>query len=105
MGIVFSRGRRTPVTILGVTALLIRLLGRISFSCLFPAPWHFSLSSQALPRLLIPSFRQLLFLGLLLCLVGLLYLLLASGKGHVSWIREENHFHRLYRLKRLPGAS
>uniref|UniRef100_G3P9F9 nucleoside-triphosphate phosphatase n=1 Tax=Gasterosteus aculeatus aculeatus TaxID=481459 RepID=G3P9F9_GASAC len=94
MGIVFSRGRRTPVTILGVTALLIRLLGRISFSCLFPAPWHFSLSSQGLPRLLIPSFRQLLFLGLLLCLVGLLYLLLASGKGHVSWIREENHFHR-----------
>ncbi|KAM8885717.1 ectonucleoside triphosphate diphosphohydrolase 4 isoform 2-T2 [Spinachia spinachia] len=69
-------------------------MGRISFSCLFPAAWHFSLSSQGLPRLLTPSFRQLLFIALVLCLIGLLYLLLASGKGHVSWIREENHFHR-----------
>uniref|UniRef100_A0A3P9C6F3 Ectonucleoside triphosphate diphosphohydrolase 4 n=1 Tax=Maylandia zebra TaxID=106582 RepID=A0A3P9C6F3_9CICH len=37
---------------------------RISFSCLFPASWHFSLSSQVLPRLLIPSIRQLLFISL-----------------------------------------
>ncbi|TNN74292.1 Ectonucleoside triphosphate diphosphohydrolase 4 [Liparis tanakae] len=69
-------------------------MGRISFSCLFPAPWHFSLSSQVLPRLLVPSLRQLLFIGLVLCLIGLLYLLLVTGKGHARWIREENHFHR-----------
>lgn len=69
-------------------------LDRISFSCLFPAPWHFSLSSQVLPRLLVPSLRQLLFIGLVLCLIGLLYLLLVTGKGHASWTREENHFHR-----------
>ncbi|XP_031160957.1 ectonucleoside triphosphate diphosphohydrolase 4 isoform X1 [Sander lucioperca] len=69
-------------------------MGRISFSCLFPAPWHFSVSSQVLPRLLTPSLRQLLFLVLLLGLIGLLYLLLVSGKGHGGWIREENHFHR-----------
>ncbi|KAF3850736.1 hypothetical protein F7725_012508 [Dissostichus mawsoni] len=37
--------------------------------------------------------RQLLFIGLLLGLIGLLYLLLLS-KGHASWLREENHFHR-----------
>uniref|UniRef100_A0A8C3ACW3 nucleoside-triphosphate phosphatase n=1 Tax=Cyclopterus lumpus TaxID=8103 RepID=A0A8C3ACW3_CYCLU len=53
----------------------------ISFSCLFPAPWHFSLSSQVLPRLMVPSLRQLLFIGLVLCLIGLLYLLLVTGKG------------------------
>ncbi|XP_010794943.1 ectonucleoside triphosphate diphosphohydrolase 4-like [Notothenia coriiceps] len=68
-------------------------MGRISFSCLFPASWHFSLSSLFLPRLLTPSLRQLLFIGLLLGLIGLLYLLLLS-KGHASWLREENHFHR-----------
>ncbi|AWP06865.1 putative ectonucleoside triphosphate diphosphohydrolase 4 [Scophthalmus maximus] len=58
------------------------------------ASWHFSLSSQVLPRLLVPSLRQLLFIGLVLGLIGLLYLLLATGKGHASWIRKENHFHR-----------
>ncbi|TMS03146.1 Ectonucleoside triphosphate diphosphohydrolase 4 [Larimichthys crocea] len=69
-------------------------MGRISISCLFPASWHFSLPSQVLPRLLVPSLRQLLFIGLVLCLIGLLYLLLVAGKGHASWIRKENHFHR-----------
>lgn len=67
---------------------------RISFSCLFPASWHFSLSSQVVPRLLLPSLRQLLFISLVLCLMGLLYLLLVTGKGQASWIRKENHFHR-----------
>lgn len=67
---------------------------RISFSCLFPASWHFSLSTQVLPRLLIPSIRQLLFSGLVLCLIGLLYLLLVSGKGYANWIGKESHFHR-----------
>uniref|UniRef100_A0A3P8P2U1 nucleoside-triphosphate phosphatase n=1 Tax=Astatotilapia calliptera TaxID=8154 RepID=A0A3P8P2U1_ASTCA len=54
---------------------------RISFSCLFPASWHFSLSSQVLPRLLIPSIRQLLFISLVVCLIGLLYLLCPSKHG------------------------
>uniref|UniRef100_A0A3B3D9V1 nucleoside-triphosphate phosphatase n=1 Tax=Oryzias melastigma TaxID=30732 RepID=A0A3B3D9V1_ORYME len=69
-------------------------MGRISFSCLFPASWHFSLSPQLLPRILIPSFRQLIFISLVFCLIGLLYLVLVIGKGHVSWIARENHFHR-----------
>lgn len=67
---------------------------RISFSCLFPASWHFSLPSQVFPRLMLPSPRQLLFISLLICLIGLFYLLLVSGKGHVNWTRKENHFHR-----------
>ncbi|XP_014859294.1 PREDICTED: ectonucleoside triphosphate diphosphohydrolase 4 isoform X2 [Poecilia mexicana] len=69
-------------------------MGRIGFSCLFPASWHFSLSSQVLPRLLTPSFRQLLFIGLVLCLIGLLYLLLVAVNTHTSWTGEENPFHR-----------
>ncbi|XP_036000350.1 ectonucleoside triphosphate diphosphohydrolase 4-like isoform X2 [Fundulus heteroclitus] len=69
-------------------------MGRIGFSCLFPASWHFSLSSQVLPRLLSPSLRQLLFVGLALCLIGLLYLLLVSAKTRTSWIGEEAPFHR-----------
>lgn len=67
---------------------------RISFSCLFPAAWHFSLPSQALPRLLVPSLRQLILIGLVFGLLGLLYLLLVTGKGPVSWLSNENHFHR-----------
>uniref|UniRef100_A0A673H5W4 nucleoside-triphosphate phosphatase n=1 Tax=Sinocyclocheilus rhinocerous TaxID=307959 RepID=A0A673H5W4_9TELE len=47
----------------------------ISISCLFPASWHFSLSPVVLPRFLLPSFRQLLLLGLLTGVMGLLYLL------------------------------
>ncbi|CAN9513365.1 unnamed protein product [Ophioblennius macclurei] len=69
-------------------------MGRISFSCLFPASWHFSLSSQVLPRLLVPFFRQLLLIGFVICLIGLVYLLFVTGKGPVSWMKEENHFHR-----------
>ncbi|XP_047236257.1 ectonucleoside triphosphate diphosphohydrolase 4 isoform X2 [Girardinichthys multiradiatus] len=69
-------------------------MGRIGFSCLFPASWHFSLPSQVLPRLLTPSLRQLLFIGLVPCLIGLLYLLLVAVKTRTSWIGEENPFHR-----------
>ncbi|KAK6313123.1 hypothetical protein J4Q44_G00164700 [Coregonus suidteri] len=68
-------------------------MGRISFSCL-PASWHFSLSPLVLPRLLLPSFRQLLLFSLLVGLLGLLYLLLVTGKGQDSWIRKDNYFHR-----------
>uniref|UniRef100_A0AAY4AT28 nucleoside-triphosphate phosphatase n=1 Tax=Denticeps clupeoides TaxID=299321 RepID=A0AAY4AT28_9TELE len=69
-------------------------MGRISLSCLFPASWHFSLSPVVLPRLLLPSLRQLLFLGLLAGLLGLLYLLLVTGKGQYSWIKDDNHHRR-----------
>uniref|UniRef100_A0A4W5QVS0 nucleoside-triphosphate phosphatase n=1 Tax=Hucho hucho TaxID=62062 RepID=A0A4W5QVS0_9TELE len=55
-------------------------MGRISFSCL-PASWHFSLSPLVLPRVPLPSFKQLLFFGLLVGLLGLIYLLLVTGKG------------------------
>uniref|UniRef100_A0A674A9T4 nucleoside-triphosphate phosphatase n=1 Tax=Salmo trutta TaxID=8032 RepID=A0A674A9T4_SALTR len=65
-------------------------MGRISLSCL-PASWHFSLSPLVLPRVPLPSFRQLLFFGLL---VGLIYLLLVTGKGQDSWNRKDNYFHR-----------
>ncbi|XP_067084446.1 ectonucleoside triphosphate diphosphohydrolase 4 isoform X1 [Osmerus mordax] len=69
-------------------------MGRISFSCLFPASWHFSLSPQVLPRFLLPSFRQLIFICLLVGLLGLLYVVLVTGKGQDSWIRKDSHFHR-----------
>lgn len=70
------------------------LADRISFSCLFPASWHFSLSCQVVPRLMFPSLRQLLLIILVLCLIGLLYLMLVSGNRHTVWTSEENHFHR-----------
>ncbi|XP_041956624.1 ectonucleoside triphosphate diphosphohydrolase 4 isoform X1 [Alosa sapidissima] len=69
-------------------------MGKISISCLFPASWHFSISPVVLPRLLLPSFRQLIFLSLLAGLLGLLYLLLVTGKGQYSWVREDSHIHR-----------
>uniref|UniRef100_A0A672K1C1 Uncharacterized protein n=1 Tax=Sinocyclocheilus grahami TaxID=75366 RepID=A0A672K1C1_SINGR len=62
-------------------------------SCLFPASWHFSLSPVVLQRFLLPSFRQLLLLGLLAGVMGLLYLLLVTGKGQYSWLREDRHIH------------
>lgn len=68
-------------------------LNRISFSCLLPASWHFSLSSQVIPRLLAPFPRQLLLIGLVLCLMGLLYLLTVTGTGPGGWVRRD-HFHR-----------
>ncbi|XP_056889590.1 ectonucleoside triphosphate diphosphohydrolase 4 isoform X2 [Takifugu flavidus] len=77
-------------------------MGRINFSCLLPASWHFSLSSQMIPRLLTPFPRQLLFIGLVLCLVGLLYLLTATGAGPGGWIRTD-HFHR--RLARVTDVD
>nr|XP_061811450.1 ectonucleoside triphosphate diphosphohydrolase 4-like [Nerophis lumbriciformis] len=69
-------------------------MGRFSFSCLFPASWHFSMTSQILQRLLLPSFRQLIFIGLLFLLLGAFYLVLVVGKLPTSWIKKENHFHR-----------
>uniref|UniRef100_A0A8C7GMX4 nucleoside-triphosphate phosphatase n=1 Tax=Oncorhynchus kisutch TaxID=8019 RepID=A0A8C7GMX4_ONCKI len=66
---------------------------RISLSC-FPASWHFSLSPLVLPSVPLPSFRQLLFFGLLVGLLGLIYLLLVTGKGQDSWNRKDNYFHR-----------
>uniref|UniRef100_A0A1A8BEN5 nucleoside-triphosphate phosphatase n=1 Tax=Nothobranchius kadleci TaxID=1051664 RepID=A0A1A8BEN5_NOTKA len=78
-------------------------MGRISFSCLFPASWHFSLSSQVLPRLLVPSLRQLLFISLVIFLIGLVYLLLAAARGHASFLTKENNFHR--RLARVTDLD
>ncbi|XP_042586133.1 ectonucleoside triphosphate diphosphohydrolase 4 isoform X1 [Cyprinus carpio] len=78
-------------------------MGRISISCLFPASWHFSLSPVVLPRFLLPSFRQLLLLGLLAGVMGLLYLLLVTGKGQYSWLREDRHIHT--RLGRVPDME
>uniref|UniRef100_A0A672RBT2 nucleoside-triphosphate phosphatase n=1 Tax=Sinocyclocheilus grahami TaxID=75366 RepID=A0A672RBT2_SINGR len=78
-------------------------LYRISISCLFPASWHFSLSPVVLPRFLLPSFRQLLLLGLLTGVMGLLYLLLVTGKGQYSWLREDRHIHT--RLGRVPDME
>ncbi|TRZ03910.1 hypothetical protein DNTS_011094 [Danionella cerebrum] len=75
----------------------------ISISCLFPASWHFSLSPVVLPRFLLPSFRQLLLLGLLAGVMGLLYLLLVTGKGQYSWLREDRHIHT--RLGRVPDME
>ncbi|XP_023694250.2 ectonucleoside triphosphate diphosphohydrolase 4 isoform X1 [Paramormyrops kingsleyae] len=69
-------------------------MGRISFSCLFPASWHFSLSPVGFPRLLLPSLRQLLFLGLFIGIIGLIYLLVVLGWGQYNWNGEDKPFHR-----------
>lgn len=78
-------------------------MGRISISCLFPASWHFSLSPGVLPRYLLPSFRQLLLLALLTGVMGLMYLLLVTGKGQYSWLREGGPIHT--RLGRVPDME
>ncbi|XP_015220781.2 ectonucleoside triphosphate diphosphohydrolase 4 isoform X1 [Lepisosteus oculatus] len=69
-------------------------MGRISFSCLFPASWHFSLSPVGLPRLPCLSLRQFLFLVLLVGTLCVLYLLLVLGKGKHSWLHRDKQFHR-----------
>uniref|UniRef100_A0A8C1T2T6 nucleoside-triphosphate phosphatase n=1 Tax=Cyprinus carpio TaxID=7962 RepID=A0A8C1T2T6_CYPCA len=81
----------------------LKVTSVISISCLFPASWHFSLSPVVLPRFLLPSFRQLLLLGLLAGVMGLLYLLLVTGKGQYSWLREDRHLHT--RLGRVPDME
>ncbi|TSO88111.1 Ectonucleoside triphosphate diphosphohydrolase 4 [Bagarius yarrelli] len=68
-------------------------LSLISISCLFPASWHFSFSPALFPRFMLPSFRQLLLLGSVVVLVGLLYLLLVTGKGQNIWFQNK-HYHR-----------
>ncbi|XP_053727762.1 ectonucleoside triphosphate diphosphohydrolase 4 isoform X1 [Synchiropus splendidus] len=68
-------------------------MGRINFSCLFPASWHFSLSSHLPSRLLTPSVRQLFVVAFVLGIVGLIYLFV-SGKVQSTWIRQDGYFHR-----------
>ncbi|KAM9810820.1 ectonucleoside triphosphate diphosphohydrolase 4 [Neosynchiropus ocellatus] len=68
-------------------------MGRINFSCLFPASWHFSLSSHLPSRLLTPSIRQLFVVVVVLSIVGVIYLFV-SGKVQSTWIRRDGHFHR-----------
>ncbi|XP_010874293.1 ectonucleoside triphosphate diphosphohydrolase 4 isoform X2 [Esox lucius] len=79
-------------------------MGRISFSCL-PAFWHFSMSPLVLPRLWLPSIRQLLFFGLVLGFLGLLYLLLVTGKVQRSWIRKENFHRHLARVTDIEATD
>ncbi|MBN3296948.1 ENTP4 diphosphohydrolase, partial [Amia calva] len=67
---------------------------RISFSCLFPASWHFSLSPVGLPRMPCASIRQLLFLGFLAATLCVVYLLLVLGKGRHSWLHKDKPFQR-----------
>ncbi|XP_077571900.1 ectonucleoside triphosphate diphosphohydrolase 4 isoform X1 [Stigmatopora nigra] len=69
-------------------------MGRLSFSCLFPASWHFSIPSQILQRLMLPSFRQLILVGALFLLLGVFYFVLVVGKLPAGWRKKENHFHR-----------
>ncbi|XP_027008569.1 ectonucleoside triphosphate diphosphohydrolase 4 isoform X2 [Tachysurus fulvidraco] len=80
-------------------------MGRISISCLFPASWHFSFSPAVFPRFLFPSFRQLLVLGSVVVLAGLLYLLLVTGKGHNIWTQNNHHHRHLSRVTDLEATD
>uniref|UniRef100_A0A8C7DZB1 nucleoside-triphosphate phosphatase n=1 Tax=Naja naja TaxID=35670 RepID=A0A8C7DZB1_NAJNA len=48
-------------------------MGRISFSCLFPASWHFSISPVGCPRILNTTLRQIIVIGLLAAAFFILY--------------------------------
>ncbi|XP_063167660.1 ectonucleoside triphosphate diphosphohydrolase 4 isoform X1 [Candoia aspera] len=48
-------------------------MGRISFSCLFPASWHFSFSPVGCPRILNTTLRQIVVTGLFAAAFFLLY--------------------------------
>ncbi|XP_070621359.1 ectonucleoside triphosphate diphosphohydrolase 4 isoform X3 [Erythrolamprus reginae] len=48
-------------------------MGRISFSCLFPASWHFSISPVGCPRILNSTLRQIIVVGLLAAALFILY--------------------------------
>ncbi|KAM3830925.1 ectonucleoside triphosphate diphosphohydrolase 4 isoform 2-T3 [Vipera latastei] len=48
-------------------------MGRISFSCLFPASWHFSISPVGCPRILNTTLRQIIVTGLLAAAFFILY--------------------------------
>ncbi|XP_060736884.1 ectonucleoside triphosphate diphosphohydrolase 4 isoform X2 [Tachysurus vachellii] len=80
-------------------------MGRISISCLFPASWHFSFSPAVFPRFMFPSFRQLLVLGSVVVLAGLLYLLLVTGKGHNIWLQNNHHHRHLSRVTDLDATD
>ncbi|XP_028312852.1 ectonucleoside triphosphate diphosphohydrolase 4 isoform X3 [Gouania willdenowi] len=81
-------------------------MGRISFSCLLPASWHFSLPTPVLPRTLVPFVRLLLLIGLVIGFLGLIYLLLMAGKAHASWVIKDNRFHRhLARVTELDATD
>ncbi|NP_001088548.1 ectonucleoside triphosphate diphosphohydrolase 4 L homeolog [Xenopus laevis] len=63
-------------------------MGRLSISCLLPASWHFSLSATGFPRLLNPTFRQLLVIGAAAVILLLLIysLLMARTKYSSSYL-------------------
>ncbi|XP_039210142.1 ectonucleoside triphosphate diphosphohydrolase 4 isoform X2 [Crotalus tigris] len=48
-------------------------MGRISFSCLFPASWHFSISPVGCPRILNTTLRQIIVTVLLAAAFFILY--------------------------------
>uniref|UniRef100_A0A8C1T2S6 nucleoside-triphosphate phosphatase n=1 Tax=Cyprinus carpio TaxID=7962 RepID=A0A8C1T2S6_CYPCA len=69
------------------------------------ASWHFSLSPVVLPRFLLPSFRQLLLLGLLAGVMGLLYLLCVISVMHLRLTNHPDGCVSTRRLGRVPDME
>lgn len=67
---------------------------RCSFSCLFPASWHFSIAPVGFPRILITALRQIILIGLCIALLVLLYLFLVLGRSKQGWLHKDKKFQR-----------
>ncbi|XP_053574098.1 ectonucleoside triphosphate diphosphohydrolase 4 isoform X2 [Bombina bombina] len=70
-------------------------MGRLNFSCLFPASWHFSLSPSGCPRALNTTLKQLVMIGVVAAIVVLLIysLLLVRTKYNRSYRDRKYHRH------------
>ncbi|XP_039624464.1 ectonucleoside triphosphate diphosphohydrolase 4 isoform X2 [Polypterus senegalus] len=69
-------------------------MGRINFSCLLPASWHFSLAPVGVPRIVGLALRQLLLLGICLGMILLLYFILVMSRSKHSWLFKDKQFQR-----------
>uniref|UniRef100_A0A8C4RDF6 nucleoside-triphosphate phosphatase n=1 Tax=Erpetoichthys calabaricus TaxID=27687 RepID=A0A8C4RDF6_ERPCA len=69
-------------------------MGRINFSCLLPASWHFSLAPVGVPRIVGLALRQLLLLGICLGMILLLYFILVMTRSKHSWLFKDKQFQR-----------
>ncbi|KAK1154185.1 ectonucleoside triphosphate diphosphohydrolase 4 isoform X1 [Acipenser oxyrinchus oxyrinchus] len=67
---------------------------RCSFSCLFPASWHFSIAPVGFPRILITALRQIIVIGLCITLLVLLYFFLVLGRSKQGWLHKDKKFQR-----------
>ncbi|XP_068777111.1 ectonucleoside triphosphate diphosphohydrolase 4 isoform X6 [Struthio camelus] len=69
-------------------------MGRINFSCLLPASWHFSISPVGCPRIINTTLRQIIVIGILAAAVSLLYYSLVVIRNKYGRAYRDKRFHR-----------